>query len=145
MKYKSTLLKPEDVLKIWPSLSAHIEKAIEHSAGELNLFDIAQAAINGHNHIWVTFSGNTLTTVIVTRFLEYPRTKTLQIMTCSGAIEDWDGWTEHHRILENFAKSNGCSAIEIWGRRGWGRRLKHLTSQIGNTYKPLYYVYSMEI
>lgn len=145
MPHNSTLLKPEDVLTYWPKLSPHIKSAIEHSGGELSLFDVAQGAINGQNHIWVTFSGDKLITVIVTRFLDYQRTKMLQIMTCGGAIEDWDGWTEHHRILEDFAKSNGCSAIEIWGRRGWGRRLKHMTSRKGDTYKPLYYVYSMEI
>lgn len=143
--HTSTLLKPEDVLKHWSNLSSHIEKALEHSGGEISLFDVAQAAINGQNHIWVTFSGTELTTVIVTRFLEYQRTKMMQIMTCSGLIEDWDGWTEHHRILEDFGKDNGCTAIEIWGRKGWGRRLRHLTSRSGNTYAPLYYVYKMEI
>lgn len=145
MTHSSHLLTPEEVFKYWSKLSSHIDSALEHSGGELQLFDVARDAMNGQAHIWATFSGDELITVIVTRFLAYQRTKMFQIMTCSGSITDWDGWTEHHQILEDFAKKNGCSAIEIWGRKGWLRRLQHLKSRSGQTYKPLYYVYSMEI
>lgn len=145
MPHQSSLLKPEDVLKHWPVLNPHIETALEHSGGELSLFDVAQQAMNGQYHVWVTFSGEKLITVIVTRFLTYQRTKMLQIMTCGGTVIDWDGWTDHHRLIEDFAKKNECSAIEIWGRKGWGRRLKSVTSQTGHPYRPLYSVFSMEI
>jgi|TARA_R100000951_G_scaffold103601_1_gene96306 hypothetical protein len=145
MAHKSHLLKPEEVLKNWSSISPHIEKALEHSAGEISLLDIARDVLNLSSHIWVTFSGETLVTVIVTRFLNYERTKMLQVMACTGGIEDWASWTEHHRILEDFAKKHGCSAMSIWGRKGWGRRLQHLKSRSGNPYTPLYSVFKMEI
>lgn len=143
--HETVLLKPEEVLQHWHNLSPHIDTALEHSAGELTTFDVARDSLNGSCHVWVTFSDNLMVSVLVTRFLNYQRTKMLQIMTCGGSIDDWDAWTEQHSVIEDFAKLNGCSHIEIWGRKGWGRRLQHLKSKAGHPYKPLYHVYSMEI
>lgn len=143
--HETVLLKPEEVLQHWSKISHDIEAALEHSIGELTTFDVARDALNGDSHVWVTFSGNTQVSVLVTRFLNYKRTRVLQIMTCGGSIDQWDAWTNQHSVIEDFAKINNCSAIQIWGRKGWGRRLQHLKSKAGHPYKPLYHVYSMEI
>lgn len=143
---RSSLLLPEEVLKLWPELEPHIEAALDHSVGEMTTFDVCLLALVEKVHIWVTRdTDNALVSVIVTRFNTHMRGKHMQIMTCGGKIQGWDAWTAHHKTLETFARENGCSAIQIWGRKGWERRLRHLTSDTGNKYEPLYHVYNLEI
>jgi hypothetical protein len=145
-EYRSSLLKPQDILEKWQILKPHIESANEHSAGEMTPFDIALLAMVGKAHIWLTVDQNdNVASVIVTRFIEQTRRKTMLIQTCGGSVEGWDAWTAHHDNLIKFAQDNMCSSIQIWGRKGWQRRLRHLTNDTGRSYKHLYQVYNMEI
>lgn len=145
-KYRSSLLKPQDILKKWHILEPHVESALGHSVGEMTSFDIALLAMIEKAHIWLTVDQNdSIASVIVTRFIEQTRRKTMLIQTCGGSVEEWDAWTAHHDTLIKFAQDNRCSSIQIWGRKGWQRRLRHLTNDTGRSYKHLYQVYNMEI
>ncbi len=145
-EYRSSLLAPHDILEKWHILRPHVESALGHSVGEMTSFDIALMAMIEKAHIWLTVDKNgSIASVIVTRFIEQTRRKTMLIQSCGGSVEEWDAWTAHHDTLVNFAKDNRCSSIQIWGRKGWQRRLRHLTNDTGHSYKPLYHVYNMEI
>lgn len=145
-KYRSFLLKPQEILKKWHILEPHVESALDHSVGEMTSFDIALLAMIEKAHIWLTVDQNdSIASVIVTRFIEETRRKTMLIHTCGGSVEGWDAWTAHHDTLIKFAQDNRCSSIQIWGRKGWQRRLRHLTNDTGHSYEPLYHVYNMEI
>lgn len=137
--YTPCLLRPEEVLEHWSTIKPHIDAALEHSAGEMTTFQLFQKAIAGQVHVWAVVREGSLHTVVTTRFLTFDNTKSLQVLTCGGKIDDWDAWIEHHHLFEKFGKDNDCNSIQIWGRKAWGRRLKC------KNYKPLYYVYSMEI
>ena len=140
------LLNPADVLAQWPTIKPHIDSALAHGVGEMNTFQLFQKVMSGHIHIWVYLDEHTqITAVLSTRFLQYENRKSLQIMTCGGAVEDWDIWLAHNHVFETFGKNNGCSSIQIWGRKGWGRKLAKVISQTGKSYKPLYHVFDMEI
>jgi hypothetical protein len=142
----SSLLTPPQVLKLWPLLEPHIESALHHSIGEYDPFSICLMALSEQAHIWLTRDEDgQVITVIVTRFTSSAHSKSLLIMTCAGQVPDWDTWTAHHKTLEEFAKKNGCNSMQVWGRRGWERRLRHLESNKGKPYQLLYHVYNMEI
>lgn len=145
-EYRSSLLNPQDILKKWHILEPHVESALDHSVGEMTSFDIALLAMIEKAHIWLTVDQNdSIASVIVTRFIEETRRKSMLIQTCGGSVEGWDAWTAHHNTLVKFARNNKCSSIQIWGRKGWQRRLRHLTNDTGHSYEPLYHVYNMEI
>lgn len=140
------LLTPADVLAQWPIIKPHVDSALAHSVGEITTFQLFQQAMSGQVHVWVYLDKATqITAVLSTRFLQYENRKSLQIMTCGGAIKNWDIWLSHHHVFENFGKKNGCSSIQIWGRKGWGRKVAKVKSQTGKSYKPLYHVFDMEI
>ena len=140
------LLHPADVLAQWPTIKPHIDSALAHSVGEITTFQLFKKAMLGEVHVWVYLDEHTqITAVLSTRFLHFENRKSLQIMTCGGAVEDWDIWLDHNHVFENFCKNNGCSSIQIWGRKGWGRKLAKVTSETGKSYRPLYHVFDMEI
>lgn len=142
----SSFLTPPQILKLWPLLEPKVEAALHHSIGEYTAFDICLMALAEQVQVWLTQDEDgKIVTVIVTRFLPSARSKSLQIMLCAGEIPNWDAWTSHHKTLETFAKKHGCNSLQVWGRRGWERRLRHLESDKGKSYELLYHVYNMEI
>ena len=73
-------------------------------------FDIALLAMVEKAHIWLTVDQNDeVATVIVTRFIEQTRRKTMLIQTCGGSVGGWAAWTKHHDTLVKFAEKHGCS------------------------------------
>lgn len=64
--------------------------------------------------------------VVVTEVLEYPRTNVCRIWLAAG--------NKHELVsrmlgdIEKWAKENGCSKIEVVGRKGWLRVLSDFTS-----------------
>ncbi|MDA9159573.1 hypothetical protein N9O21_03370 [Rhodobacteraceae bacterium] len=139
------LLSAEEILTYWPNISPHIDAALEHSAGEITTFQTFQQAMTGHMHVWAFVDEDKITSAFATRFLIFDNMKSLQIMTCGGFVADWDTSQSVHSIFEEFARENECQNIQIWGRRGWAKRMENVTSKSGTKYKPLYTVISMEL
>jgi len=140
------LLNPADVLAQWPIIKPHIDSALAHSVGEITTFQLFQQAMSGQVHVWVYLDQHAQITVVSsTRFLQYDNCKALQIMTFGGSVSDWELTQPVHSVFERFAKENKCQNIQIWGRKGWVKRMENITSESGTKYKPLYTVISMEI
>jgi hypothetical protein len=139
------LLRAEEILTYWPNISPHIDAALEHSAGEITTFQTFQQAMIGQIHVWAYVDQDKITSAFATRFLIFDNTKSLQIMACGGAVADWELTQPVHSAFEQFAKDNECQNIQIWGRKGWVKRLENVTSESGKKYEPLYHVISMEI
>lgn len=145
-EFQSVMLSPQDVLHLWPTIEKDVAKALDHGIDELTTFDICRQALDGKIQVWLTVDQDkNIVCTTTTRFLSYPNAKVMQIITCTGAGRKWVEFFHQHRAVEDFAKANGCSSIQVWGRRGWSRHLPKLKSRAGKSYETLYYVYNMEI
>ena len=146
MNFKTVLLTPEQVLKSWHLIEPDIEKALAHGIDEMSTFDLFKQALNSKVFVWATLDeNNKIVGTSTSRFINYDSTKTCQLITHTTNGVSHQTIEQEHRVLEDFAKLNGCSHIQVWGRKGWERRLQNLTSRQGNKYKTQYYVYDMEI
>jgi len=56
---------------------------------------------------------------MVTEILEYPRRRVCSVLFLAG--EKMESWLHLYRELEHWAIQNGCSEIEVLGRKGWER------------------------
>jgi hypothetical protein len=145
-KFRTVLLTPPEVLHVWPSIEAGIANALSHGVEEMSAFDIFKAAINGTVFIWVALDRDSRIVHTATlRFLVQGSIKTCQIITLHEDGVSLKQVEEDHRLFEDFAKKNGCSHLQVWGRKGWLRRLQTFSSRQGNKYKTQYYVFDMEI
>jgi hypothetical protein len=145
-KFRTFLLSPVDVPILWHMIEADIAKALSHGIGEMSAFDICKDAINGTVFIWITLNQNNKIVCTTTlRFLTYQSKKTCQIITNTTNGVSLKQIEHDHRLFEDFAKENGCSHLQVWGRKGWQRRLQSLSSRQGNKYETQYYVFDMEI
>ena len=59
---------------------------------------------------------------VITEMAEYPQKKILRYFLAGG--KNLGHWlTDIQTKIEDFAKRNGCNAIEVAGRKGWIRKL----------------------
>lgn len=57
----------------------------------------------------------------VTTVQTFPRAKVCMILLCGG--ENMKAWIHHVDDICDWARKQGCDAVEIPGRRGWKRVL----------------------
>lgn len=145
-EWRTVLLSPNEVLKVWHLIEADIEKALTHGINEITILDMCKQALSNKIFIFITLDReNKIVCTTTLRFLNYGQIKTCQIITNTTNGIPLKQVEHDHTVFEDFAKANGCSHMQVWGRKGWQRRLKSLSSRQGNKYKPLYYVFDMEI
>ena len=145
-EFQTVLLSPNEILKVWHLIEPDIEKALDHGINEITILDMCKQALNNKIFIFITLDRDKKIVCTTTlRFLHYGSVKTCQIITNTTNGIPLKQVEHDHRIFEDFARDNGCSHMQVWGRKGWQRRLKSLSSRQDNRYETLYYVYNMEI
>jgi hypothetical protein len=145
-EFQTVLLSPNEILKVWHLIEADIEKALDHGINEITILDMCKQALNNKIFIFITLDRDKKIVCTTTlRFLNYGSVKTCQIITNTTNGIPLKQVEHDHRVFEDFARDNGCSHMQVWGRKGWQRRLKSLSSRQDNRYETLYYVYNMEI
>jgi len=113
---------PDQITEHWHQFKDHLKKAIDHGVGESTLTDYLRRLLGFQAQLWV-FSDDegSIVGVSLTQFIEYSTHKTLHIVAVSG--EAWNDWASQYYVVEQFAKENGCKAVEQWGRPGWSKVL----------------------
>ena len=145
-EFQTVLLSPNEILKVWHLIEADIEKALDHGINEITILDMCKQALNNKIFIFITLDRDKKIVCTTTlRLLNYGSVKTCQIITNTTNGIPLKQVEHDHRVFEDFARDNGCSHMQVWGRKGWQRRLKSLSSRQDNRYETLYYVYNMEI
>jgi trans-2-enoyl-CoA reductase len=118
---KTTLLHPDQVQDMWHVLKGPLKASLDHGVGESTLTDYLRRALEWQAQIWLVTNDDQIMGVALTQFLQYSTHKTLHIVGVGGT--DWATWADQYYLVEEFAKQNGCTAVEQWGRPGWSKIL----------------------
>lgn len=108
---------------VWEDAESLLQDAINHSNGEFNLLDIKENLINKKMQLWVVYDKFGMCTACITQIIIYPRLKKLTIVLLGGKRIN-NGWLGHIETIQEFAKSNGCQFVDLYGRPGWEKALK---------------------
>lgn len=115
-----------------------MRKAAEHTGDRFTSHDIFEFVLNGQGQLWGAFHKDAPVGITVTRVIQYPRKKCLDVVFLGG--EDWDGWRDAmYDIVERWARDTGCEAIESLGRSGFARVFKQ------RGYQPLWQVFEFPV
>ena len=137
-EYSVSLIPPMVVEPMWSQLEPQMARAASHTAGRFDTHDIFEFVLNGSGQLWGAFHKDRIVGVTVTRTIQYPRKKCLDVVFLGG--EDWDGWREAmYDIVERWARDSGCEAIESFGRSGFARVFKE------RGYEPLWQVFEFPV
>jgi len=112
----------KDVHHVWPRVEPLLDKVCHRSQGELLTKDYLSYIMNGDMQLWVALDEDKIVMSMVTQFIEYPQKRILRVIAIAG-----EKFSEAHKkfndMFESFALTNNCSALELWGRKGWKKML----------------------
>ena len=133
-----SLIPTEYVTEVWPRLAEHMSKAAEYTYGRYEPEDILDSLIQYDQQLWLAFEGEDIKGITVTRFIQYPRIKCLDMVFCAGD-EGMEWKVLMLKTLQHWAFDNQCDRIESSGRIGWSKIFKN------DGYKALWQVYELPV
>ena len=93
----------------------HIEAALAYSGGT-HLFEDVEKAINdGIMQLWPAKNS-----AAVTEIVQYARKKVCNVFLAGGDLDEIIGGMDS---LTEWARSQGCESVTLYGRKGWERVL----------------------
>jgi len=121
-----SLLERHHVLDGWREIEPLVQRALDHSVGEFDKYDILKFILADEMRLWVATDGPTLKGIAVTQIIHFPRYRTCQVVLMAGkdAFTSW--FREMMQAIEHWAKAMGASRIQECGRPGWERMEKRL-------------------
>ena len=118
---KARIIQPEDVAYVWEEVAPLLDTVKEHTEGELETDDFLEPLTHGDMQLWIATEGSKVHGVMVTQLIPYPQKKILRIISLAG--DNFEELREFQEMIEAFAVKTGCTALEMWGRKGWKKLL----------------------
>lgn len=110
-----------------PIVAPYLALPIAYTRGQQTLGSVFQALDRGQYQLWTIIGpGGLVYAAMVTEILQYVGgAKTCMLLLLGGT--EMRRWIHLIEEVEQWAREEGCSQLEIHGRRGWKRMLKQYT------------------
>ena len=118
---RAHLLEPEDVAYVWEEVVPLLARVAPHTEGEMEPDDYIEPLTHGDMQLWVVVENKHVNAALVTQIIPYPQKKVLRLISLAG--ENFQEIKDFLEMVEVFALKNGCTALEMWGRKGWKKLL----------------------
>jgi hypothetical protein len=106
------------VERFWPYAEPYIKRALDHTSGEFLPEDIRSFALQGIIQLWLVSEGNRIVGAVTTETVLYPKRKHCRIITLAGSqAAEWTHLVD--TIVADWAKTEGCDAVEAFVRKGY--------------------------
>jgi hypothetical protein len=130
---------PLDFLDIvWPDVEPLLAGAVRTAADRFTTADVKRGLEDVTLMLWVVADGTTPVAAITTRVIEYPQRRGLALDWIGGRrMKEWLPIVQP--AIQRFARDCGCTHLEGYGRKAWGRWL----ARYG--WEPHYIAYKMEL
>lgn len=101
---------------VWRLAEGHLKRAIEHSGGVVTLDDHRKGVTDGAKQLWIIWDGS-CRAAVVTQIIN----NVCFIWALGG--EGMKDWLHLLDELEGWARRQGCTGMQLWGRPGWIKAL----------------------
>jgi hypothetical protein len=117
-------ISPDMLPVFWPLVAPLLAQALEHADGRYALEDVRDALLARDMQLWIAVDPRSLAieAACVTEIVAYPREKRCGVVFCAGRRTE--RWLRHLDEIEDWARGQGCHALELQGRPGWERLLR---------------------
>jgi hypothetical protein len=127
------------VKAIWGDVVRVLQRSVDTTHGKYDMESLYNGIMNDVYVLWVVLDGDDIIAAVTSRLVKYSDTQ-------RGMALDWIGGTRMaewlplaQRAMSKYARDNGCTHLEGFGRKAWGRWL----AKYG--WKPEYIAYRMEL
>lgn len=112
---------PNRVREIWPCVAPLLREATARTG--LSAFsEIERDILSGAALVWIAWDGSAIAAAASTSLQRTDVGKVCVITACAGA--KMARWLPLIRIIEAYARDEGCGCVRIFGRKGWTRVLE---------------------
>jgi hypothetical protein len=118
-----SLMPDETYIRFWPQIEAELDK-VPHILWE-NRYTreyLRDVPLHRELMVWCSVENRAVMTVIFAQFTQTPRGKGLCFVLAIGQGLD-KALLLLEATFERFAQETDCDYVEIYGRRGWLRKL----------------------
>ena len=123
---------------IWNDVARVLRRSVLTAGGRFELNDVREGIKSGFYGLWVVMEEDRVVAALTTRVVVYPQCKSLAMDWIGGSrMREW--LPQAQKVMTKFAKENGCTQLEGYGRKGWDRWLR------AYGWEPHYIAYKMEI
>ena len=106
---------------VWDEVRPWIAAACVRSRGKFDENDIRIGLLTGDDQLWI-WRTETSYAIGITRVIVYPKKKVCAIRIVTGRNrKEWE--KPAMQTIESWAKTQGCTDMELQARPGWGRAL----------------------
>lgn len=95
-------------------------KAVERNVGEFTISDVAVAIAESRWQLWAAIESDAPVAAAVTELVRYPRKLVARVILLGGV--DFDEWKHLISGIEDWALTQGCTALEAITRPGMAKR-----------------------
>lgn len=117
----------EQVGDVWDRVIGWVDEVCDVSNGRSTPAETLDQCLKGMAQLWIAFDPDTMEPYgyAVSRIVEYPKLRMLLVEQLGG--KEFDAWEYPiHDALVKMAQFNDCNGLELWGRKGWVRKMtKH--------------------
>lgn len=107
--------------QVWPEVRKYIVAALKASDWGHAPFQVLDLIKGGVLYLAVIEDAGIYIAAATIQITDYKTFKRCRVQLCGG--EDMNLWIDHIHSIEDFARSLGCDAARIVGRKGWARVL----------------------
>ncbi|HEY7246269.1 MAG TPA: hypothetical protein VH678_20540 [Xanthobacteraceae bacterium] len=111
---------PKFVREVWPFVK-HLIVAAMHRGDLSSFLGLERSVMAEGALLWLVISRGKIAAAAVTELQQTEWRKVCVLVACGG--ERMREWLPLIAGIEKFARQEGCSAVRIFGRKGWQRVL----------------------
>lgn len=113
----------EAVGHVWKDVERVLEKSVATVKDKAEMIDILKGIYDETYVLWAVMDKENIIAAFTTRLLVYPQRKALALDWVGGTrMKEWED--QLIDTMRKYANELGCSHLEGYGRKGWGRSLK---------------------
>ena len=118
-----TGIPSQEIDEIWDACLPFIQLASKKGQEEMSAKDIYNFCKDAKMQLWIVFDNNAdIKAVVTTEIVNYPRKKLCRVVTLGG--QEIDNWLHSISVIEAWAESNDCHAMETFCRKGFIKKLE---------------------
>ena len=129
----------EAVGSVWKDVDEILNRAVDTVKDKSEVIDILTGVYEDMYALWVVMNDDDkVIAAFTTRLIQYPRRRALALDWVGGTqMKEWED--QLIDTMKRYGNELGCSHLEGYGRKGWGRALKKYG------FYPEYIAYRMEL
>ncbi len=134
-----SLVPQEAIGSVWKDVDGILKRAVDTVKDKSEVIDILTGIYEGMYVLWVVMNeDDKIVAAFTTRLIQYPRRRALALDWVGGTqMKEWED--QLIDTMKRYGNELGCSHLEGYGRKGWGRALKKYG------FYPEYIAYRMEL